>query len=199
MIAGVLAAAIIGVVGYLVYRSKNRRKAGLVVGIALAWSLGLGFAFAQLVPGLPQKLSLPIGLEGQSVPRTMTLEDAQRRVPFPILVPTYLPLRADRQGSSVTDFQLESVRLEQGVPGGDATVVLTYFADRSSSEMQIRERAASDLVGLGEANLKIGEYNAKVTTDGNRTMVVWGTGETWVEMSAEYGKIEIIKTARSMM
>ncbi len=199
LIAGLVSLTILAAVGYVIYRSKNRKKAALIAGIALAWALGLGFAFAQLVPGLPEKLPAPIGSEGQSADRTMTLEEAQRQVPFQILVPSYLPVRIDEQGRRWIDFELENVRLEQGNRGADALVVVTYFNDRANSEIQIWEQPSNGRrIDLGESNLQIGNSYAKVAQDGDRTDITWESNGTWVELSGEYGKLEIIKTAKSM-
>ncbi|RJQ53223.1 MAG: DUF4367 domain-containing protein [Actinobacteria bacterium] len=187
MAAAVGAVALVAL-AYLIYRSKDRKRAALIVGLALAWVFGLGFAFAQFVPGTSQILPVPFALEGESSERVMTLAEAREAVSFPILAPSYLP----------SEFRLENVRVTQA-RGAAALVILSYYDDRTNSELKIWERRSrGPAVRLGESNLTIGGSYAKLTVSGDRTAIVWTEGQTTIELSGEYGKNEMIKTARSM-
>lgn len=161
----------------------------IVTGVALAWILGLGFAFAQFVPGVAGRLPTPFALEGQGVDREVTLHEARDSVSFHVFVPTHLP----------RGFRLESIKLAGAGRPSDGILTISYYDRRSGAELQVRQTHTSGpAVTPGQANLKIMGQDAEVTTTQELTAIEWSYGTTRIEMSGRYGKAAMIRIANSM-
>lgn len=188
-LAGVVVLAALAGVGYLIYTREDRKRAALVAAVCLVWAIGLGTAFSQLFPGVAQRLPLPFLIEGQPDAREVPLDRAKQIASFPIYVPSYLP----------SEFALESVHVQRAGKSSGTVVLLTYYDRRSNSEIQVWEsEAAGPAVSPGESNLQVmGEY-AKVTPSTEGTVIEWSYGTTRLELSGDFGKVELIKIARSM-
>lgn len=187
--SAIVLVAVIAGVAFLIRRSKNRKRVSIIVAIALAWVLGVGFALVQLLPGLAQRLPTPFGLEGQRDVREVSLDEAKRLAAFPIFAPTRLPGRA----------VLESVRVQRAGRASDVVVVLTYYDSRSNSQVRVWESVASGpAISPGQANLKIMGQNARVTPTDDGTEVEWSVGLTRIEIAGELDRRALVEMAGSM-
>lgn len=175
--------------GFLIYRSSNRKKTGAIVAIAIIWVLGIGGALSQLFPGITQRLPMPFGLEGQPDVRQVTIEQAKALAAFPVYVPVYLPGR----------LTLESARVQHAGRSTGVVVILTYYDPRSSSQVEIWESQANGpAISTGQANMKIMGQNARVTSSARNTSIEWSIGPTRVEITGEYSRLQLEQIAKSM-
>jgi hypothetical protein len=181
--------AIVAALGFVIYRSRNRRKTGAIVAISVVWVLGVGGALSQLVPGITQRLPMPLSLEGQRDVREVTLAQAKDIAAFPIYTPTYLPGK----------LSSESVHVQRAGRSSGVVVILLYYDPRSSSQVEIRQsQAGSEAVSPGQSNLSIMGQNARVTSSAAGSTVEWSIGPTFVEIAGEYPREQMIQLARSM-
>lgn len=181
----VIAAALV----YLVYRSKNRRRTGFIVALSVTWVLGLFAAFAQLFPGVAQRLPVPLGLEGQPNTRIVTLDEAKRIADFPVYSPSHLPSR----------FELEEIRVQRAGKSSGTVVVLIYYDHRSNSQLEVwQDRVAEPAIMPGQANLKVMGQDARIGPSPDGTSIEWSVGVTRIEITSDYARPELIKVARSM-
>lgn len=175
--------------GFLIYRSRNRKKTAAIVAISVVWVLGVGGALSQLLPGLTQRLPMPLSLEGQRDVREVTLAQAKSIAAFPIYTPTYLPGK----------LTSESVRIQRAGRSSGVVVILLYYDPRSSSQVEIRQSQASgEAITPGQSNLSMMGQNARVTSTAGGSMIEWSIGPTFVQVAGEYPKQQMIQLARSM-